>query len=305
MAKANSVPSTTVPSVTGLDKEAVRSHKRNFKSKATGQETADFMSVDVTQFLALGLIAFDEVQAKSNLLMLEQLKESKKEGSIVESPLKLNAIFDLFTAARPDHLDYVEHVIAVAEELQPDDAVTQDDIFVGTYYKVRQQVKIKSGLIKEVDEDGTVIGHYFEIERRNILASGKAYPFTPAKVLGAGIHEDHKLYAKLDELNQPTGQFFMLDRNDDEVYVEIGDPSVWSGAIQSIKDNNIEKRYNKLLASVARDVKVRWYKKGYAINGADTAQQFIFLNILKMFKAEADYQLVDDTTADAVEPANA
>jgi len=303
MAKANSVPSTTVPSVTGLDKETVRSHKRNFKSKATGQETADFMSVDVTQFLALGLIAFDEVQAAANATML-QTKD-----------FAIGKVFDLFTAARPDHLDYVEHVIAVAEELQPTDVITQDDIFFGTYYKVRQQLKIVSGLTQEVDEDGNVLGHFFRVERRNVFASGKAYPFASSKLLGAGIHEDHKLYAKLDELNQPTGQFYMLDRNDDEVYVEIGDPSVWSGAIQSIKDYNIEKRFNKLLASVDRDTKVAWYKQGYAMGGADTAQQFIFLNILKMFKAEADYQVVDPTTADvavdvatdvdAVEPANA
>jgi hypothetical protein len=295
MAKANSVPSTTVPSVTGLDKEAVRLHKQAFKSKATGQEATDFMSVDVVQFLALGLIAFDEVQASANARMLET------------KDFAIGKVFDLFTAARPDHLDYVEHVIAVAEEIQPRDVITQNDIFFGSYYKVRQQLKIVSGLETEVDEDGTVLGRFFRIERRNVLASGKAYPFVGSKLLGAGIHEDFKLYAKLDELNQPTGEFYMLDRNDDEVYVQIGDVSVWSDTIQNLIDYNIVKRYNTLLASVDRDVKVGWYKQGYAMGGADTAQQYVFLNILKMFKAEADYQVVSPTTADAVvtEPANA
>ena len=291
---ANSVPSTnTAPTHLGMDKESVLDHKRNFKSKSTGQDTNDFMSADVTQFLALGLIAFDEVQAAANAAVMQT------------RDFAIGKVFDLFTAARPDHLDYVEHVITVALELQPDDVVTQEDIFLGSYYKVRQQVKIASGLKKEVDEDGTVIGHYFEIERRNVLASGKAYPFTPGKLLGAGIHEDFKLYARLDDSGLPTGEFYMLDRNDDEVYVELGDTSVWSGCIQDIADNNLVKRYHKLLNSVDRDTKVRWYKKGYAIGGANAAQQFVFWNVFKMFKAEADFQIVDTTTVAATEPANA
>ena len=295
--KANSVPSTnTVPSTLGMDKEVVQQHKRDFKSKSTGQDGHDdFMSADVTQFLALGLIAFDEVQAAANLLMKETLD------------FAIGKSFDIFTAAREGHLDYVEHVIAVAEQLQPDDNVTQDDIFFGSYYKVRQQVKIVSGLKKEVEEDGSVFGYYFEIERRNVLSSGKAFPWKGAKLLGAGIHEDFKLYAKVDANEQPTGEFYMLDRADDEVYVELGDTSVWTSCIDDITDRNIVKRYNALLASVDRGVKVRWYKKGFAMGDANTAQQFVFWNVFKMFKAEADYQLVDDTTVEvaSTEPANA
>jgi hypothetical protein len=295
---ANSVPfGTTAPTHLGMDKESVLEHKRNFKSKSTGQDTNDFMSADVTQFLALGLIAFDEVQAAANYEVMQT------------RDFAIGKVFDLFTAARPDHLDYVEHVITVALELQPDDVVTQEDIFLGSYYKVRQQVKIKSALKKEVDEDGTVLGHYFEIERRNLLSSGKALGkgWDDGKLLGAGIHESHKLYARLNDSGVPNGEFYMLNRDDEEVYVELGDTSVWSGCIQDIADNNLVKRYHKLLASVDRDTKVRWYKKGYAIGGANAAQQFVFWNVFKMFKAEADFQIVDTTTVEiaATEPANA
>ena len=245
---------TTIPT-TAVTAEEVRQQLHDFTESATRTKMGtvqDSMSVDATQYLALGLVSISEVFASARKL------------AMAENKYERGSMFDVFTV---NGLDYGHHIIAVAQGITPDYTVTEADIYEGSYLKVRQQLQIESDLL--VDEDGK---SYFEVRRRNVMPGAKPFDWTYFTER-FGVKIQHRLYVG----NLENHEFYFATPSG-TVPVALGNPVVWDATNANIRKANVVVRYEQLLNATPRALKVEWARKG---------QEFLFWNIFKMLKAEA------------------
>lgn len=227
----------------------------------------DSMSIDSTQFLALGLVSLEDVAARA-------------AGNITGLDFNIGDVFDTFTN---DELSYADHVISISRAIQPGMAVDESVLYTGgSYGKNRRQVMIRSGL--QTDELGS---SYYEVAIRSIGA-GKApdtaaWKFTSDRV---GVNLEHRMYIGEDDA---SGTYYLTTSSGVDAFI-LGDPSVWTNTNQNVRSANVVKRYEQLLNALPRATKRAW------VQGVKTevAQQTIFYNILLLLLK------VESTKADTV-----
>jgi hypothetical protein len=220
----------------------------------------DSMSIDSTQFLALGLVSLQDVAARA-------------AGNITGLDFNIGDVFDTFTN---DELSYADHVISISRAIQPGMAVDESVLYTGgSYGKNRRQVMIRSGL--QTDELGS---SYYEVAIRSIGA-GKApdtaaWKFTSDRV---GVNLEHRMY--IGEADA-SGTYYLTTSSGVDAFI-LGDPSVWTNTNQNVRSANVVKRYEQLLNALPRATKRAW------VQGVKTevAQQTIFYNILLLLKVES------------------
>jgi hypothetical protein len=262
-------PATNNPS--SAAREAVKRFTQGADSIKSAAR-ADVMSVDFTQFLALGNVNLFDIYLESSALASAQ------------SEITTGDIFDVFTQAQ---FEYSDHVVDLSNRIYGDNyELTDADLFTGAYRQVRQQIQVRSELVTPVDADGTPGQPYYLVARRNAMPMARPYNWE-AFSSAVGTQMTLKLWPTDEEGVYKLG----VDANHVE-YISLGDTSVWDREYKAVLSSDVAKLFTRVLNAMPRDIKESIIS---SFTSRQLARQALFATV---FSKIASQLVLVDATAD-------